>query len=185
MGRWISMAKIKMTIVGLYNYNNELFDNMQLPDGYDKDRLILTILERCGDFALLYPNYDFMKMMIGVWSQNCRYMFQTLLDTVTAEYNPVENYDRYSEITRVGKNVASGSTTDSQTSFNSDSFKDTGKQISSGSDDVNETVSDHTHGNIGIRSAQELLVQSRELAMFNLYETIAGDFGRKVCIELY
>lgn len=179
------MSKIKLTIVGLYNYNNELFDNMQLPDGYDKDRLILTILERCGDFTVLYPNYDFMKMMIGVWSLNCRYMFQTLLDTVNAKYDPIENYDRYSDITRIGRNTASGTTTDSQTSFNSDTFKDTNQQINTGSDDVNETVSDHTHGNIGIRSAQELLTQSRELAMFDLYETIAKDFSRKFCIELY
>lgn len=179
------MAKSKLTIVGLYNFNEDLFENMQLPDGYDKDRLILTILERNGDFPVLYPNWDFMHMMIGVWSNNCQYMFEHLLASVNAQYNPIENYDRHSSISRIGSNTASGTTTDSSTAFNSDSFKNTGKTDSSGSDTVNETVTDNTHGNIGIRSSQELLVQERELAMFNLYETIAADFGRKFCIELY
>ena len=179
------MSKAKLTIVGLYNFNENLFENLQLPDGYDKDRLILTILERNGDFPILYPNWDFMHMMIGVWSQNCQYMFETLLETIQAEYNPIENYDRYSEITRNGSNSAQGTTTDSSTAFNSDTFKNIGKSDSTGTDTVNESVVDHTHGNIGIRSSQELLVQSRDLAMFNLYETIAADFGRKFCIELY
>ena len=178
------MSKAKLTIVGLFNFNDTLFENLVLPEGYDRDRLITTILERNGDFPVLYPNWDFMKMMIGVWSANCQYMFKTLLDTILAEYNPIENYDRYSEIKREGMNTATGQSIDGQTSFNSDTFKDTVRSNSSGSDNVSETVSDHTHGNIGIRSSQELLVQSRDLAMFNLYETIAADFGRKFCIEI-
>lgn len=210
------MAKYKITLIGLYSYSDALFDLMELPAvdaskpyNLDKETLVSSILERGGDFPVLYPNWDFMKYMIGVWSKNCQYMFNTLLDTMNADFNPMENYDRTSNITRSGSGTSSltsesnststgnGQVVNSQTSFNSDNFKDTSKDTSdnssSGSDtstnegttSSSETISERVHGNIGVRSGQELIEQSRNMAMFKLYDIITNDFINRFCIQLY
>lgn len=210
------MGKYKVTLTGLYSYSNALFELMELPPvdasktyNIDRETLISNILERGGDFPVLYPNWDFMKYMIGVWSKNCQYMFNTLLDTMNAEFNPMENYDRTSDITRSGSDTSSltsgsnststgnGQVVNSQTSFNSDSFKDASKDTSNNSSSVsdtstnegtstsNEVISERVHGNIGVRSGQELIEQSRNIAMFKLYDIITDDFINRFCIQLY
>lgn len=195
------MAKAKVTIVGLYNYNDKLFDNLVLPAELVKSNLIINILERCGDFPVLYPDWSFMQMMIGVWSRNCQSVIEKLLATTKFEYNPINNYDRTSSITRQ-RNASSTTESTSnanaesigaQTSFNSDSFKNTDRSNStSGSNDnatntgeESETVTENTSGNIGVTSSQELIEQEREVSRFNIYDVITEDFKNRFCIEIY
>lgn len=195
------MARAKVTIVGLYNYDERLFDNLQLPAAISKTGLIYNILERCGDFPLLYPDWTFMQLMIGVWSTNCRGVIEKLLATTQFEYNPINNYDRKSAIIR--QRTASSTTGSesnrksenigAQTSFNSDSFKNTDK--SNGSDEStdsatsngneDEQVVEITAGNIGVTSTQELIEQERKVARFNIYDVITEDFKNRFCIEIY
>lgn len=195
------MAKAKVTIVGLYNYNDSLFDNLSLPAAISKTGLIYNILERCGDLPVLYPDWDFMKIMIGVWSNNCRSVIDKLLATTQFEYNPINNYDRKSTITRQRTSTntteaESNSTSENivaQTSFNSDSFKNTDK--SNGSNEStdsatntgneNEQVVENTAGNIGVTSTQELIEQERNVARYNIYDVITEDFKNRFCIEIY
>ena len=210
------MARYKITLIGLYTYSPALFEQLEVPDNdptktynIDRDTLIANILERGGDFPVLYPNWDFMRYMIGVWSKNCAYMFKTLLDTMNADFNPIENYDRHSEITRQGSgtssntsagessNSSTGQDVNSQTAFNSDTFKDARRSTTTGSgtstDNATsqssgstiETVQEYIHGNIGVRSGQELVEQSRNMAMFKIYDVIANDFINRFCIKIY
>ena len=195
------MARAKVTIVGLYNYDERLFDNLQLPAEISKTGLIYNILERCGDFPLLYPDWSFMQLMIGVWSRNCQDVIIKLLVSTKFEYNPINNYDRKSTVTR--QRTAS-STTESesnstnenigaQTSFNSDSFKNTDKSNASAEStdsatsngNENEQVVENTAGNIGVTSTQELIEQERKVARFNIYDVITEDFKNRFCIEIY
>lgn len=191
------MPMYKISLCGLYQYSDTLFDNLEMPTFtipsdppahvflVDKDTLISIILEKSSDFPVLYPDFDFMKFMIGVWSKNTAYMMQTLYDTINAKYNPMENYDRTSIITREGSNTGTGTSVNSQTSFNSDAFKDTGKTTSNASDTVKETVTDRAHGNIGVRSGQELIQQSRDIAAFKWYDIVAQDFINKFCVQIF
>ena len=192
------MAKYKISILGLYQYSNGLFANLELPTFIapvlpapqqtwipNKDTLIATILEKSSDFPCLYPNYDFMQFMIGVWSKNTKYMMLELWRSTIVKYNVGENYDRTTSITRTTSSSGSGSTTDASTAFNVDTFKDTHKSSSTASDSGSESVTDHTSGNIGIRSAQELIAQQRDIAMFKWYDVVSDDFIHKFCIEIY
>lgn len=43
----------------------------------------------------------------------------------------------------------------------------------------------YVHGNIGIRSSQELIEQERNVALFDLYRFIADDFKGEFCIMVY
>lgn len=84
----------RLTLIGLYNYDNTLFDAVTLPEGYDKPTFINALLLEHGEKCVLYPDFDFMKFSLGVISQKWEYELQRIYEALTAEYNPIENYDR-------------------------------------------------------------------------------------------
>lgn len=106
-----------LSIYGLYSYDTSIFDNLVLPSAFtdqERDDTILTILSECSDLALLYPDFDFMKMLIGVWSRNELHIWNKLLESERIEFNPIENYDRHESITRAVNST--GGETDSRSS---------------------------------------------------------------------
>ena len=179
------MALSKVTVVGLYNYDNTLFDNMQVPTGINKDDLIYNILERSGDLPLLYPDFAFMRAMIGVWSRNTYNVITKLLATITIEYNPIENFDRRGEIHRETRGASNSTNTNAQTAFDSVSFADTDRSTNNGEATGDETVTERIHGNIGVTTTQQMLEQERKIAVYNIYDVVTRDFINRFCIELY
>ena len=196
----MKMSMYKISILGLYQYSDTLFDKLTMPTVEvinpipgqqarvyvpDKDTLVSMILEKSSDLPCLYPNFEFMQFMVGVWSKNCQYMMTTLWNTMNAQYNPIHNYDRTGTIKRNSKSSSSGNSVNSQTAFNSDSFKDLGKNVSSGSATGDETVTETVSGNIGVTSTQQMLTQQRDIAMFKWYDIVSDDFISKFCIQIY
>lgn len=88
------MATAKITLIGLYNYDSTIFDGLQLPDYFDKDTLINTILLAGGEFSTLYPSNTFMKQAISLWSAKNQRYFERLAILMQTEYDPLENYNR-------------------------------------------------------------------------------------------
>ena len=179
------MARIKLTVVGLFNYNENLFDRMALPYGVDKDLLVTNILERAGDLPLLYPNYDFMESMVYVWSHNELDIWEKLDKTTHLDYNPIDNYDRSDTITRNVSSQAQSVGVGSQTAFNSDSFKDVSRSSGNSSDSGNDEVTSRSRGNIGVTTTQQMIEQEREVAQFCIYDYITRSFIDRFCIEIY
>ena len=207
------MAFASLSIYGLYSYNPQIFDNLVLPSDLDKDILVSDILTECSDFTLLYPNYDFMKMLIGVWSQKELLIWTRLHESETIEYNPIENYDRHESISR---NVASESSGESsanskasstgsgtskagRTAYDSGSIKDVAQTDNINSDQSQgdstessstsasgvETVVNHTHGNIGVTTAQQMIEGYREVSKFCVYDFIVQSFKDRFCVQVY
>ena len=87
----------RLTLIGLYNYDNTLFDNMVLPEGYNKETVIETLLLEHGEKCVLYTDFDFMKYSFGVISRKWALELEKIYEALTAEYNPIENYDRIEE----------------------------------------------------------------------------------------
>ena len=202
-----------LSIYGLYTFDNSIFDNLTIPEGMDKDDLVAQILTECSDFALIYPNFDFMKMLIGVWSNKEQKIWENLYLSENIEYNPIENYDRNESITRVVNTNAEGTssgtalntsgdngeTISGQTAYDSNTFKDTSRvqaNSNSNSQSVNsesvknnsrgsETVINHTHGNIGVTTAQQMIEGFREVSKFCTYDYIVQSFKDRFCVQVY
>lgn len=87
----------RLTLIGMYNYDPTLFDNLSLPAGYDKEVFIETLMLEHGEKCVLYTDLEFMKYTIGVLSRKWRHELERIYDALTAEYNPIYNYDRYEE----------------------------------------------------------------------------------------
>lgn len=89
------MANARLTIIGLYNYDNELFANLSLPEELNKQDVIDNILLRCGEMPVLYPNFSMCKTMIGIWSRKWYHGIERMIQTLDDDYNPLHNFDRY------------------------------------------------------------------------------------------
>lgn len=86
----------KLSILGLYQYDNSLFDNLQLPDGFtteDRGTLINNLLMECAEFECTYPAFNFCKAAIGFWSKARLPVWQKLYASLHFVYNPIWNKD--------------------------------------------------------------------------------------------
>lgn len=88
-----------LTVEGLYNYDNTLFDGFNVPEGLVKQIAIDAILMRTRELEILYPDFNFMKNRITIWSNKYQINWKKLYDTTVLEYNPIENYDRMEDWT--------------------------------------------------------------------------------------
>lgn len=117
------MATAKITLIGFNNYmesvNDDLFKNLSVPEGIDKDLLVNNILLKGGEFEILYAEPYFMQNMIGVWSGKWQRTMQRWVNALSIDYNPLENYDRMEDWTDDASKVASAS--HDETSSNSTS----------------------------------------------------------------
>ena len=82
-----------LSIMGLYNYDDTLFDGLQVPSGIEKQDIIDEILMQCAELEVLYPIPSIMKRAIEIWSNSNQIKWQKLYDTMTIEYNPIWNVD--------------------------------------------------------------------------------------------
>ena len=91
----------RMTLIGLYNYkqsfNQDLFSGLELPEGYDKQTFIDSLLLEHGEKSVLYSNPDFMQNAISAWGRKWFLELSRIYEALTAEYDPIYNYDRYED----------------------------------------------------------------------------------------
>lgn len=117
MGRGSSLS-----VLGMYNWNETLFDDMAFPSGFtadDKKIFVNNVVLECAELEILYSDWDFLKFAISTWSKKELPVWQKLYNASVIEYNPIENYNRTEDVTEThsGKdtNQASGNDVDSRT----------------------------------------------------------------------
>lgn len=200
-----------LSVLGLYNEDDTLFEDMVLPesDHLDKDILIQNILAECAEFEVLYTDPTFFKHILKYWSKSRLHVWQELADTMDYEYNPIWNKDvhdvEYIKNTKdesttysdQASNTSSGTTTNSAVAFNSGTFDDREKDTSSGSmsSTDNSTTRDAgyhdesrdlvSQGNQGVTSTQQLIKEQREISEFSLYAIIIKEFKHRFCLLVY
>ena len=102
MGRAVNLSPL-----GLYNWDQTVFDLMQIPSALDKDTLVNNLLAETAELEVLYPNPVVFKNLVGVWSAKQIDIWNRLYATTQYEYNPIENYNRY----ETGSDSGTGRTT--------------------------------------------------------------------------
>jgi hypothetical protein len=120
----------KLSILGLYNWDNTIFDLMVFPvwdqnefSTEEKNLVINNIMAECAELEILYPNPVVMKNMIGLWSAKEQPTWNRIYRVALNEYDPLENYHRTEHATETldhsdthsGNDVNRASGTDSTT----------------------------------------------------------------------
>ena len=116
---------ITLSPLGLYNWDNTIFDLMQIPEALDKDTLVDNLLAETAELEVLYPNPVVFKNLVGIWSNKQIDIWNRLYNTTQYEYNPIENYDRH----ETGSTSGSGSTTHSGTDTTTENTTHGGSDI--------------------------------------------------------
>lgn len=91
------MSSAKLTLIGMYNHDATIFNDMVLPTGIDKDLFIQSLLMKSGEFEVLYPQPEFLKFSIKIWSSKWFRTFEEWLRGTQQRWNPIYNYDRFEE----------------------------------------------------------------------------------------
>lgn len=196
------MSAATLTLIGLYNEDNTIFDLFTVPAEIDKETLINNILLRSGEFEVLYPDPEFMKASIGNFANAWQPTFERWVNALSLEYNPLENYDRKEDWTdtRNGHNSGTTSGTTSNTLTNKVSAYDAGDALTTRGQDVNYGADSSSssgeshegakhdgriHGNIGVTTSQQMLLSELDLGYWNVYEKITDLFLTHFVIPVY
>lgn len=202
--------RAELSILGLYNWDTSIFENLSVPAGLTAADVAQHIIYDCAELEIIYPNPETMKFMIGLWSSRELPIWTRFYAATQAEYDPIENYNRSETWTDSLEEETSATTggTSSQTTsetntrqvagFNSEAFTNESKNTDSGSNSITnsetgsgsrENTVTHTgsvSGNIGVTTSQQMLEQ--ELALvgkLDIYGFIVESFKRRFCLMIY
>ena len=125
---------VLLSIMGLYNYDDTIFENMQIPEGMDKELIVDSIISDCMELETVYPEPDAMKAMIAVWSKRELPVWNRIRNAELAEYNPIENYHRTEHSTETLANYDQHTGTDSNQASGTDSINGGSTDTNSGTD---------------------------------------------------
>ena len=116
-----------LTIMGMYNFDNTIFDSMYLPTGVDRTKMIQNIILETAELEAVYPAPSFFKSAVGLWSNCQAFTWDRIYSASQLEYDPIENYNRYesettgSNKTRTGSDEGSSENSLSRTGSGNDS----------------------------------------------------------------
>ena len=195
-------AKAKLSVLGLYQWNHRIFEDMALPEDIDGETLTWKILEDCAELEVLYSDPDYMQASIAKWSAAMLPSWTKMQEALTAEYNPIWNKDGtiidqmiYGEDKVTGVTGARDQTnTHSVSGFNVTTFQnaDQDHATSVQATDTN-TRQKHTdtrtiteQGNIGVTESSAMVRHEVELRQdYNIYSIITADFKKHYCLMVY
>ena len=142
MGRAVNLSPL-----GLYNWDQSIFDLMQIPEQLNRDTLIDNLLAETAELEVLYPNPVVFKNLLGVWSAKNLDVWNRLYATTQYDYNPIENYNRYEtgSDSGTGRTTHSGTDTTTETTTHGGTDQRT-EAITHGGSETENTTSDIEQG---------------------------------------
>ena len=183
-----------LTILGLYNYDTSIFENLVVPDGVDAATAINSICMDNADLEIMYPEPDTMKFLIGLWSSRMLPLWERLYKTINTEYNPIENYNRTEtwKQTDTGKSSATSknSILNKVSGFNgttlTPSTQSDEDSSGSGESNLNSNRTSNVKGNIGVTTSQQMVNQELDLVpRTDIYKYISESFKQRFCLMVY
>lgn len=179
-----------LSILGLYNFDDTIFDTMVIPEDLEKNYLVHEILTDYAELEVLYPNPDVMKNAIANWSNMRLHSWQKMVAVLYEEYNPFINIkrDEHREITQERDLAGTGQSVNSVSAWNETTFTDRGKDVTSTSDTGTVTTTEdfHVEGDSAITDAQDVAKKEIELrARYDMYQIIKNEFKNRFLLQIY
>ena len=172
-----------VSIKGLFDYDPTLFAEMSWPVGVSADDVLPELTTELAELEIIYPSAPTMKAVIGAWSRIRVGAWNRIAEALNAEYNPVENYDRYENWNDIAN--SKGGYLNKVAGFNvAEQMQD-----QSSSEQSTNSGSEHTghiHGNIGVTMAQQMISAELDLrAKYDMVHIIINEFKQRFCLMVY
>ena len=188
----------RLTLIGMVNYDPELFKNLRLPEGADVTVFANTLLLDFGTLGVVYPNAEFMRdTAIPAWCDKWQESLRQSWNALHADYNPIENYNRQEhwtdspDITRSESGSNESNITGNENSnvygdvsaYNSSDYhaqdrtRSDSSNASNGKNNYNSnnretgttTHDGRIHGNIGVTTNQQMIESELKLRKQSFY----------------
>lgn len=82
-----------LSVMGLYQFDDSIFDVMAVPDGVNKEAAVAAILTECAELEILLPDPDIFKASLQYWSISQLPIWTKLYESTQFDYNPIWNKD--------------------------------------------------------------------------------------------
>lgn len=179
-----------LSILGLYRFDNTIFDNMQLPDVIDKDTLVNNILLECAELEVLYPDSDIMKLAITNWSAKRLQAWERIAVVMYEVYDPFINIkrDEVRTITQERDLRGRGDTDEYVNAYETTTqqLRGSNRAITSDTGTITTTEHFHVEGDSAITDAQDVAEKEFKIRdEINLYNYIINDFKNRFCLLVY
>lgn len=163
-----------MSLLGLYNWDSTILDNLRVPAGVDKSILVNNLLRECAELEILYPQPEAFKFFVGEWSKERLPVWDRLEATLHYEYDPISNYDRREEWNNE-------SDAESKTAGYNSADADVPEAKSHG---IGKSIG-RSYGNIGVTTTQQMIEQERRVSDFDMDHVIIQEFKKTFCLLVY
>lgn len=187
-----------LSILGLYNYNTSIFQNLIVPDGVNIADAINSIVFDNADLELLYPEPETMTFLIGLWSKRELPAWERVLRVINMEYNPIENYNRNETWTDIededttAQTSGNSSNTHKVSAYNDYQLVNSTQDVvdasenGSGTRDKTTSRTGNVSGNIGVVTSQKMVLEELGLSdKVDIYKYISESFKRRFCLMVY
>lgn len=168
-----------MSVMGLYNYSDDLFGLLKLPKSIDKTDVVNSILLECAELETVYPDFGLMRDAIGLWSRTRLHEWERIYSTLTEEYNPLHNFDRHEEWDENAS--SSGQSSTSVNGFNDIADRDRSESRATG----NQKRTGHIYGNVGITESTTMAANELNFRKTDFTQIIVEEFKKRFCILIY
>lgn len=198
------MNGLIIPLIALYDFDPTIFDGLKMPTAADLDPNLEYIddfptlsnadlrdelLMQIGELSPVYSKPDVLKHSISVWARVHKLEWLKLWQSTIYKYNPIWNKDGTYVETRNGNGSTTYGRTDTNnvTGFDTNSFSPNAQNVAGGTDSnkFSDTLTRTESGNIGVTTTQQMLMEEREAAVFNIYDHIIEAFKKRFCIMIY
>lgn len=190
------MNDATISLLGLYTWDDTIFDDMSLPEQVDKTDLIDNLLMETAELEILYPDAEFIKQAIARWSAIRLHTWERIAKVLYEDYDPFINIKRDEERKIIhDRNLTYTNKGDTKTNENAwDDRSATGVQtqlvnVDLTNTDKGQTVTTetfHVEGDSAITDAQDVAMKEVDLRnRYDLYDYIIKDFIHRFCLMVY
>lgn len=116
--------------------NPQVFSEMMIPEGLDKDILIDNLVMEISEMSIIYSKPETLQLLIKIWSRRRVFIWTELYKTLLYKYDPIANYDRVEE--RVYRDDHKGSSGENRAESLDGSWKNVTNNT--GHDEYNDTA---------------------------------------------
>lgn len=178
---------ITISVLGMWQFNNALFDKFEVPAQIDKQDVVDTILLECAELPVVYTNWDVLQGAIGLLSKRRLHAWERMATALFEDYNPLHNFDRYEELGEEESSSSSGTADSVNTvnGYNGDAERD--RQNTTGNSNAKRSNkhTGHLYGNIGVTTSAQMIEGELEIRKQDLISIIVREFKENFCIMVY
>ena len=178
--------RTKLSLLGLYNWDNTIFDGLKLPSELDKEEFINNLLMEVAELTVLYTDSDFMKKAISSWSNMRYHTWERMTKVLYEDYEPFINLKRDEIRTILQERDLAGTGNTKVNAWETNTPQDQNSSETTDTGTIKTTETFHVEGDSAITDAQDVLKKELDVRLqYDMYRIIIEEFKQRFCLLIY